>query len=94
MGIQRPVDSENHSRPHEFPDPLPSGTQFPVTQLLPPFLPPLFFATLHHMEFPGQGSDPSSCGNIGSLTLTHCAGLGIKPVSQHGRDAAYPVASQ
>ena len=34
-------------------------------------------ATLRHMEFPGQGSDPSfsfSCGNAGSLT--HCAGLG------------------
>ena len=43
-----------------------------------------FFATLWHMEFPGQGSDPNGscnvyccCGNTGSLT--HCAGLGIDP---------------
>ena len=47
----------------------------------------LFLATLQHMVFPGQGSDPScswdlccSCSNAGSLT--HCAGLGIKPASQ------------
>ena len=45
-----------------------------------------FLATLWHMEFSGQRSDPShycnlshSCGNTRSLT--HCAGLGIKPVS-------------
>ena len=45
------------------------------------------------MEFPGQGSDPSHtfslccrCGNSGSLT--HCAGLGIKPASQRYRDSA------
>ena len=43
-----------------------------------------FLAVLRHMEFPGQGSDPShncnlshSCSNAGSLT--HCARLRIKP---------------
>lgn len=49
----------------------------------------LFFLGLYpqHIEFPGQGSDPSrscdpnhSCGTAGSLT--HCAGLGIKPVTR------------
>ena len=51
------------------------------------------------MEFPGQGSDLScSCdlyhswGNTGSLT--HCAGLGMKPVSQHSREDADPFAPQ
>ena len=49
------------------------------------------------MEFLGQGSDPShscdllrSCGN----SLTHCARLGIKPVSQCFRDTADPIAPQ
>ena len=44
-----------------------------------------FPAALQPMEFQGQGSDPSricdlhhSCGN--ATSLTHCAGLGIKPV--------------
>lgn len=54
----------------------------------------LFFLGLYpqHIEFPGQGSDPSrscdpnhSCGTAGSLT--HCAGLGIKPVTWHSQDA-------
>ena len=45
----------------------------------------LFLAIPWHMEFPGHGSDLScSCGNAGSLT--HCAGLGIKPASQCSRD--------
>ena len=47
---------------------------------------------LQHMEFLGQGSDPSqtcdphcSCFNTGSLT--HCARLGIEPVSWGCRDS-------
>ena len=40
-----------------------------------------FSAVPWHTESPAQGSDPShSCSNAGSLT--HCAGLGIKPASQ------------
>lgn len=45
-----------------------------------------------HMEFQGQGSDPSqghdlsqNCSNIESLT--HCAGPGIEPVSQRSQEA-------
>ena len=51
------------------------------------------------MKFLGQGSDPScgydlsrSCGNTGSLT--HYAGLGNKPVSQHSQDTTNPVVPQ
>ena len=51
------------------------------------------------MEFPGQGSDLSyscdlshSCGNTRSLT--HCAGPGIKPVSQCFQDATNPIVPQ
>ena len=58
-----------------------------------------FLTTPQHMEFPGQGSDPSrgcnlshSCSNTGSLT--HCAGPGIKPVTQCSQDAADPVVPQ
>ena len=58
-----------------------------------------FLAAPTHMEFPGQGSDPShslnlslSCGTAGSLT--HCAGPGIEPVSQHSQDTANPVVPQ
>ena len=47
----------------------------------------------------GQGSDLNcscdlrqSCSNAGSLT--HCAGPGIKPASQHSQDAADPAAPQ
>ena len=47
-----------------------------------------FLAAPCHMELPGQGSDLNhshelscSCGNAKSLT--HCAGLGIKPMSQY-----------
>ena len=50
-----------------------------------------FLATLQHMELLGQRSDPSrsyklhhGCGNTRSLT--HCARLGIEPVSQRCRD--------
>ena len=46
-----------------------------------------FLASPRYLEFPGQGSDQSrscnlcySCNNTGSLT--HCARLGIEPVSQ------------
>ena len=45
-----------------------------------------FLAALWHLEFPGQGSDPShswdlqgSCSNVRSLN--HCPGPGIKPKS-------------
>ena len=48
------------------------------------------------MECPGQRSDPShgcdlshSCGN--TISLTHCTGPGIEPVSQ---DATDPFAPQ
>ena len=54
---------------------------------------PFFF----FLEFLGQGTDPScschlhcSCGNTGSLT--HCPGLGLRPVSWRCRDAVDPVA--
>ena len=48
-------------------------------------------ATLWHMGFLGQGSDPShSCGN----TRTHCARLRIKPMSWHSRDVADPITLQ
>ena len=60
------------------------------------FLMEVFFvlAALLHMELPGRGSDLScelshSCGNARSLT--HCAELGIKPMSQL---VAYPIAPQ
>ena len=48
------------------------------------------------MEFLGQGSDPSQrchqCYSLGNTkSLTHCTGLGMKPVSQHSRDATNPV---
>ena len=52
-----------------------------------------------HMEFLGQGSDPSHnfdlscrCSNAGSLT--HSAGPEIKPGSQHSQEAAVPTAPQ
>ena len=52
-----------------------------------------------HMEFLGQGSELScscnlchGCSNAGSLTL--CARVRIKFVSQHSRDTADPVAPQ
>ena len=58
-----------------------------------------FLANPWHIEFPGQGldlscsCDPShSCGNARSLT--HCAGPGIKPASQHSQDAANPTMPQ
>ena len=49
------------------------------------------------MEFPGQGSHPShSCNLSGSYcqheSLTHCARLGIEPVSQRPQDATSPIA--
>ena len=59
----------------------------------------LFSLPQWHMEFPSQGSDPScycslyfSCGKTGSLT--HCAGLGIEPASQHSKSAANPFMPQ
>ena len=73
------------------------------------FIPYLFFSfsfsfffgggALQHMEFPGQGSDLShschlgcSCGN--ARFLIHCAGPGIKPVSQLSQGTADPTAPQ
>ena len=43
-----------------------------------------FLATPRHMEFPGQGSDPShscylNCSFSNAGSLTHCAGLGSNP---------------
>ena len=51
-----------------------------------------------HMEFPGQGSDRSRSCNLShscnARSLTDCAGLGIKPVSQRPQDIANPIALQ
>ena len=62
------------------------------------FFPPIL-ATPWHAGFSGQGSDPSHscdlshrCDNAGSLT--HCAGPGIKPMSQSSKDAPYPDVPQ
>ena len=58
-----------------------------------------FLTSLRHVEFPGQGTDLShscdlscSCGDAGSLT--HCAGLGVKPASPCSQDAPDPAAPQ
>ena len=58
-----------------------------------------FLADLWHRKSPGQGSEPNltfhlrrSCSNAGSLT--HCAGLGIKPASWHCRDTSNPITPQ
>ena len=55
-----------------------------------------FFDCPAAMDFQGQASDLNrtydlshNCGNAGSLT--HCARLGIEPVSQSSQDAANPV---
>ena len=55
------------------------------------------WAAPQHIEFLGQGSDPSrswdlshSCSN--TAPLSHCAGLAIKPASQCSRDATHPIA--
>ena len=57
------------------------------------------FAFLQHMDFLGLGSDPShshdlswNCNN--TTSLTHCAGPGIKPVTQHSQDATDSIAPQ
>ena len=54
-----------------------------------------FLTDPQNMEFPGQGSDLNyhwdlshRCSNARSLT--HCAQLGIKPVSQHSQHTANP----
>ena len=52
-----------------------------------------------HLEFPGQGSDLSCSSDLSQSysqagSLTHCAGLGIKPLSQRFQDAADPFAPQ
>ena len=58
-----------------------------------------FLATLWYMELPGQGSGlrcswelSHNCGNTGSLT--HYAGLGIKPAPQCSKDPDNPVVPQ
>ena len=58
-----------------------------------------FLAAPQHMEFLGQGSDPShscdlsrNCGNAGSLI--YCAGSGIESTSQCSRNATNPLAPQ
>ena len=49
-----------------------------------------FLATPWHMEFPGQGPDPSrSCGHAGFLT--YCARPGIGSASQRSQDATDPI---
>ena len=58
-----------------------------------------FLAAWQLMEFPGQGSHPShsgdlSCSYSNASSLTHCAGPGLKPVSQCSQDAANPVVPQ
>ena len=59
------------------------------------FLPFFFFSSFGHpvaygVPRPGITSNLShNCGNARSLT--HCAGPGIEPASQHSRDAANPV---
>ena len=58
-----------------------------------------FLATLWHMEFSGQGSDPNcSCDLLHSYTntrsLTYCARPGTEPASQCPRDTANPVVPQ
>ena len=57
---------------------------------------PLFLAALQHIEFPYQGSDPSHsfnlhhcCGN--AMSLTHCAGRRIEPVSWCCKDTTDPI---
>ena len=59
----------------------------------------LFLAAPWHMEFLGQGSDPSHsckpsciCDNSGSLT--HCSGPGIEPMSQCPQNASNPIVTQ
>lgn len=59
----------------------------------------VFFASPQHMQFPGQGSDPSrscewhcSCGK--ARFFTQYAELGIKPESQTCRDTGDPVSPQ
>ena len=56
-----------------------------------------FLAALWYMEFPGQRSDPSHSCDLPTAEagfLTHCSGPGIKPASQHFRDAAGTIALQ
>ena len=75
----------------------PCLTWLPKTMLCHFFF--LFLVTLRHMEFLGQGSDPShsqdlSCSCSNDRSLTHCARLGIEPASQRSQDAADPVVPQ
>ena len=65
------------------------------------FLSFLFFFFGHpwHMEFLGQGSDLNcsrdwSRSSCNARSLTHYAGPGLKPVSQHSHDTADPFAPQ
>ena len=58
-------------------------------------------AVQQHMEFPGQGSDPSRATVVTYAAatampnpLTHCARPGIKAVSWHFGDTSHPVVPQ
>ena len=56
-----------------------------------------FLATLWHIEFLGQGSDPSHSCNlccINARSLTHCAMFGMEPAFQHSRDIADSIVPQ
>ena len=58
-----------------------------------------FLAVPWHMELPGQRSIPNHsfdlwCCSGNTRSLTHCARLGIKPVSQGSRDTTDPFAPQ
>ena len=62
-----------------------------------PFFP--FLADSWPMEFPGQGPDLSSscdlsCSCSNTRSLTHCARLGMEPVSQCFQDATDRIAPQ
>ena len=58
-----------------------------------------FLATLQRMEFLGQRLDLSPscdlcCGLGNAVSLTHCVGLGIEPVSLCCRNATDPIVPQ
>ena len=66
---------------------------FPLQGSQTSFFFPLLPPSPGHMEFPGQGLDPSqSCGH--ARALTPCARLGIELASQCSQDAASPTAPQ
>ena len=61
--------------------------------------PPPFFGCPWHMEFLGQKSDLShscnpSLSHDDAASLTHSAGPGMEPVSQHSQDTTNPIVQQ